>query len=84
MKETNLNIALIAGRFTLLDQSAQAELYPLALAKKVSIIAAGVFNSGVLANPVEGAYWDPKSDFYVSQEEMDGINARLMNTLRRG
>jgi D-threo-aldose 1-dehydrogenase len=58
MKETDLNIALIAGRFTLLDQSAQAELYPLALAKKVSIIAAGVFNSGVLANPVEGAYYD--------------------------
>jgi D-threo-aldose 1-dehydrogenase len=58
MKETDLNIALIAGRFTLMDQSAQAELYPLALAKKVSIIAAGVFNSGVLANPVEGAYYD--------------------------
>ena len=30
----------------------------LALAKKISIIAAGVFNSGVLANPVEGAYYD--------------------------
>ena len=58
MKGTDLDIALIAGRFTLLDQSAQAELYPLALAKKVSIIAAGVFNSGVLANPVEGAYYD--------------------------
>lgn len=58
MKETELNIALIAGRFTLLDQSAQEELYPLALKKKVSIIAAGVFNSGVLANPVDGAYYD--------------------------
>lgn len=58
MKETDLNIALIAGRFTLLDQSAQAELYPLALKKKVSIIAAGVFNSGVLANPVDGAHFD--------------------------
>ncbi len=58
MKETELNIALIAGRFTLLDQSAQQELYPLALKKKVSIIAAGVFNSGVLANPVDGAHYD--------------------------
>ena len=58
MKETELNIALIAGRFTLLDQSAQDELYPLALKKKVPIIAAGVFNSGVLANPVPGAYYD--------------------------
>ena len=58
MKETELNIALIAGRFTLLDQSAQDELYPLALKKKVSIIAAGVFNSGVLANPAPGSYYD--------------------------
>ena len=58
MKDTDLNIALIAGRFTLLDQGAQEELYPLALKKKVSIIAAGVFNSGVLANPVDGAHYD--------------------------
>ena len=58
MKETDLNVALIAGRFTLLDQSAQDELYPLALAKNVSIVAAGVYNSGVLANPVDGALYD--------------------------
>jgi len=58
MKEMDLNVALIAGRFTLLDQSAQEELYPLALKKNVSIVAAGVFNSGVLANPVNGAYYD--------------------------
>jgi D-threo-aldose 1-dehydrogenase len=58
MQDTDLNIALIAGRFTLLDQSAQDELYPLALKKKVSIVAAGVFNSGVLANPVAGAHYD--------------------------
>ena len=58
MQDIDLNIALIAGRFTLLDQSAQDELYPLALKKKVSIIAAGVFNSGVLANPVAGAHYD--------------------------
>jgi D-threo-aldose 1-dehydrogenase len=58
MKETDLDIALIAGRFTLLDQSAQAELYPLALKKNVSIVAAGVYNSGVLVNPVDGARFD--------------------------
>jgi D-threo-aldose 1-dehydrogenase len=68
MKETELNIALIAGRFTLLDQSAQEELYPLALRKKVSIIAAGVFNSGILANPVEGAHFDYEP---ASQEILD-------------
>jgi len=58
MKETDLNIALIAGRYTLLDQSSQEELYPLALKKNVSIVAAGVFNSGILANPTKGAHYD--------------------------
>lgn len=58
MREADLNIALIAGRFTLLDQEAQNELYPLALKRNVSIVAAGVYNSGVLANPNPGAYYD--------------------------
>jgi hypothetical protein len=27
----------------------------------------------------EGQYWDPKTDFYVEQSEMDMINQSLMN-----
>ena len=30
----------------------------------------------------EGAYYDPTTDFYVGQSEMDGINQRLMDTIR--
>jgi hypothetical protein len=30
----------------------------------------------------EGAYYDPTTDFYVEQSEMDLINNRLMATLR--
>lgn len=58
IRETELNVALIAGRYTLLDQSAQHELLPLALERKVSIVAAGVFNSGILAKPIDGALYD--------------------------
>jgi D-threo-aldose 1-dehydrogenase len=58
MKETDLDVALIAGRYTLLDQEAQNELFPLALKKNVSIIIGGVYNSGVLANPNPGAMYD--------------------------
>jgi D-threo-aldose 1-dehydrogenase len=58
IKETDLNIALLAGRYTLLDQSSQDELYPLAIKKNVSIVAAGVMNSGILANPKPGAHYD--------------------------
>lgn len=58
MTECDLNVALIAGRYTLLDQEAQEELFPLALKKNVSILAAGVYNSGVLANPNPGATYN--------------------------
>ena len=30
----------------------------------------------------EGAYYDQRTDFYVSQDEMDAINARLFETLK--
>jgi hypothetical protein len=29
----------------------------------------------------EGQYWDPRSDFYVSQDEMDAINMHFMRTI---
>jgi hypothetical protein len=32
-------------------------------------------------DPKEGAYWDPRTDFYVSQDEMDAINMHFMRTM---
>lgn len=64
IKETDIDMVLIAGRYSLLDQRAADELLPIALERNVDIIAAGVFNSGILANPVKGATYDymPASD----------------------
>jgi hypothetical protein len=31
----------------------------------------------------EGAYWDPTTDFYVEQDEMNTLNNRLMEKLAR-
>ncbi len=56
--DTDVDLVLVAGRYTLLDQSAAAELLPAALRRGVSVIAGGVFNSGVLAAPDEGATYD--------------------------
>jgi D-threo-aldose 1-dehydrogenase len=42
---------LVAGRFTLLEQPALDELLPLCASKNIAVIAGGVFNSGVLADP---------------------------------
>ena len=64
MKNVDLDIVLLAGRYTLLDQSAQNKLLPYALERKVDITIGGVFNSGVLADPKPGATFEylPASD----------------------
>jgi D-threo-aldose 1-dehydrogenase len=69
MKATDLDMVLIAGRYSLLDQSALKELLPTALDRHVDVIAAGVFNSGILANPVKGATFDymPASDQLIAK-----------------
>lgn len=58
IRETDIDLVLIAGRYSLLDRAAAEELLPAALAKGVDVIAAGVFNSGVIANPVAGSTFD--------------------------
>lgn len=55
----NLDAILLAGRYTLLDRSAEPELLPLCRERGISLVIGGVFNSGILATgPVEGAFYD--------------------------
>jgi D-threo-aldose 1-dehydrogenase len=58
VRAADVDCVLVAGRHTLLDQSADAELLPLCRARGVAVIAAGVFNSGVLADPRPGATFE--------------------------
>ncbi|WP_306204347.1 aldo/keto reductase [Actinoplanes sp. RD1] len=53
-----VDCVLLAGRFTLLDQSGAEELLPLCAERGVSVVAAGVFNSGLLADPRPGATYN--------------------------
>jgi D-threo-aldose 1-dehydrogenase len=46
-----LDLAMIAGRYTLLEQPALDELIPESRAAGVGLVAAGVFNSGLLSKP---------------------------------
>ena len=71
MKNVNLDIVLLAGRYTLLDQSAQNKLLPYALERKVDITIGGVFNSGVLADPKPGATFEylPASDEIIKKAQ---------------
>jgi len=57
---TDLDVVMCAGRYTLLEQGALDDLLPVASARGVSVIAAAVFNSGLLARdrPAPGATYD--------------------------
>jgi D-threo-aldose 1-dehydrogenase len=48
-READPDCFLVAGRYTPLDRDAAGELLPLCLERGITVIAAGVFNSGVLA-----------------------------------
>lgn len=56
LDHVELDWLLLAGRYTLLDRSGTAVLDRCA-SLGVPVIAAGVFNSGLLADPTEGAHW---------------------------
>ncbi|WP_225826591.1 aldo/keto reductase [Streptomyces naphthomycinicus] len=58
VRDTDVDVVLCAGRYTLLDQSAATELLPEALRRGVSVVVGGVFNSGLLADPTPRATYD--------------------------
>ncbi|MFJ2211662.1 aldo/keto reductase [Streptomyces sp. NPDC101062] len=58
LRDTDTDVVLCAGRFTLLDGSALTELLPEATARGRSVVVGGVFNSGLLADPRPGATYD--------------------------
>jgi D-threo-aldose 1-dehydrogenase len=54
-REGDFDVFMLAGRYTLLDQTALAELLPLCVERRISVVAAGIMNSGLLADPKPGA-----------------------------
>ncbi|MFG2576727.1 aldo/keto reductase [Streptomyces sp. NPDC048481] len=58
LRETDIDVVLLAGRYTLLDQDGLAEVLPQAAARGRSVIIGGVFNSGLLTAPRPGATYD--------------------------
>ncbi|MGW0601190.1 aldo/keto reductase [Streptomyces sp. NPDC002776] len=58
VRDTDVDVVLCAGRYTLLDQSALADLLPAAAARGTSVVIGGPFNSGLLADPRPGATYN--------------------------
>ena len=49
---------LLAGRYSLIDQTSLDELFPYCISNNISIILGGVFNSGILIDPSPESYFD--------------------------
>ncbi|MGW1913395.1 aldo/keto reductase [Streptomyces sp. NPDC002076] len=60
LRETAADVVMLAGRYTLLDQSALDDVLPAARELGKSVVAVGVFNSGLLSHdrPAEGMMYD--------------------------
>ena len=60
IRETDIDIVMLAGRYTLLEQDTAASVMASARAHGTSIVAVGVFNSGLLSTerPLAGAHYN--------------------------
>ncbi len=57
-REGDFDVFMLAGRYTLLDQDGLGELLPLCLERDIAVLAGGVMNSGILADPRPGGRFD--------------------------
>ena len=59
-RHTDMDTFMLAGRYTLLEQGALDELLPLCEERGIGVVAAGVFNSGLLARdtPASSDHYD--------------------------
>ncbi|MFB7215749.1 aldo/keto reductase [Streptomyces sp. NPDC056255] len=56
--EFEVDVVLIAGRFSLLDHEALTTLLPLCASTGTAVVVGGVFNTGLLADPSPGAMFN--------------------------
>jgi len=83
----DFDLAMMAGRYSLLIQSGLAEFLPLAAEKKMGVMLAGVFNSGILATgAIPGAkfeYGAAPPEIMDRVRKIEAICARHDTSLRR-
>ncbi|GAA4620175.1 aldo/keto reductase [Saccharopolyspora hordei] len=79
--ETDVDAVMLAGRYTLLDQSAAATMLPTCVRRTVSVLAAGVFNGGVLATDELGP--EAMFDYAPAAPELRARVARIAEVVHR-
>jgi D-threo-aldose 1-dehydrogenase len=80
-RDTDVDLLLLAGRYTLLEQDALDDLLPACEAGRARVIAAGVFNSGLLARERPSA--DAAYNYAPAPPELVGRAHRLARVCER-
>jgi D-threo-aldose 1-dehydrogenase len=57
-RETDPDLFLLAGRYTLLEQGALDTFLPLCAERGIAVVAGGAYNSGLLADPNPGTHYN--------------------------
>ena len=73
----DLDIILLAGRYTLLEQTALPEFLPLCVERGVRLTIGGPYNSGILASDLDG----PASFDYLGAPEEMLVKARSLKAV---
>jgi D-threo-aldose 1-dehydrogenase len=68
VREADVDVVMLANRYTLLNHSALDDLLPACAERGVSVLAAAVFNSGMLATPRPPA--DARYDYQPAAPEL--------------
>jgi len=75
-READPDCFLVAGRYTVLDRDAAAELLPLCVERGISVLAGGVFNSGVLIGGDRFDYGAASAEIVERVEELRAVCRR--------
>jgi D-threo-aldose 1-dehydrogenase len=76
VREAGVDCVLLAGRYSLLDQGGLDELLPLCERQGVAVIAAGVFNSGLLAGGTTFDYVEAPAPLVARARQLAEVCAR--------
>lgn len=77
MNEVPLDVVLLAGRYTLLEQTALEPLLDACLRAQTAVVVGGVFNSGVLAGNGKFNYGDAPAEVVEKVRRLADLSGRF-------
>jgi D-threo-aldose 1-dehydrogenase len=76
LQQSDPDIFLLAGRYTLMEQSPLEELFPLCAARGAHVVQGGPFNSGFLAGGSHYDYGPAKPEQHLRRDRLRQVAAR--------